>query len=45
MIAEFETSQPADTVQAARPEAQRSFTQGLLLGMVIGAVVMLMLLR
>ena len=45
VIAEFETSQPADTVQAARPEAQRSFSQGLLLGMVIGAVVMLMLLR
>ncbi|MGJ3255622.1 MAG: DUF2007 domain-containing protein [Alcanivorax sp.] len=45
VIAEFEASQPADIGQSVRPGAQRSFTRGLLLGMVIGAVVMLVLLR
>ncbi len=44
VIADFEASQPADSPQR-RPEMQRSFTCGLLLGMVIGAVVMLVLLR
>mgnify|MGYP000064788722 CR=1 FL=1 len=45
VITDFETSQPADTPGEGRPEVQRSFTRGLLLGVVIGAVVMLVLLR
>lgn len=45
VIADFEASQPADTPESARPKVQRSFTRGLLLGIVIGAVVMLVLLR
>tara|TARA_B100000676_G_C18056835_1_gene834995 strand:+ start:536 stop:814 length:279 start_codon:yes stop_codon:yes gene_type:complete len=45
VIADFEASQPEDAPALPRPESQRSFTRGLLLGMVIGAVVMLVLLR
>lgn len=45
VIIEFEANQPADSPQSDRPQVQRSFTRGLLLGMVIGAVVMLILLR
>lgn len=45
VIADFEASQPAESPLPGRPEVQRSFTRGLLMGMVIGAVVVLVLLR
>jgi hypothetical protein len=50
VIAEFEASQPADRevvspATAPTPLAGQGFLAGLLVGMVIGAVLMLMLLR
>ncbi len=45
VIADFEASQPADSVSPPRSVGPRSFTRGLLLGMVIGALAMLLLRR
>ena len=45
VIADFEASQPADTQDSHRQATQGSFTRGLLLGMVIGALLVLFLLR
>ena len=45
VITDFEASQPADSPATHRPQAQASFTRGLLLGMILGAVMMLVLVR